>query len=390
MNKVEKNSKKSNLEMFATELKAKNHFIKASFGGFAGSGKSRTASELIKGVYKDLKIDAPLLIIDNEKGSRFLVKFFEDAGIKTFVKETVQIADVLQAFELLNSGEIGFLFVDSLSKVWYQYVRSYKSLNKKVFMTLQDWGKILPAWQETFSDRFVELSGNCVFTGRGGYTYDMEVNEETKKKEFSKSGVKMKLAGETPFEPDINVWMELEQEMKDGKAIVWREAQIMKDRSGLIDGKIFKNPTYKDFQPVVKYLLEIPTGEVAGETNTLNLSPSENFETINRKQEKEKLLDEIKGVFDLHGLGGTLGKELKQLKVAIINKVFGTTSMERIQEYDNTTLAIGKDSINELFVKIVDIEPESKLDFINSYNLESTKITVDNILGLPEKQTTLL
>ena len=379
---MEKTKTKSNLEMFATELKAKDHFIKASFGGFAGSGKSRTASELIKGIYKDLKIDSPLLIIDNEKGSRFLVKFFESAGIKTYVKETVQIGDVLQAFDLLNSGEIGFLFVDSLSKVWYQYVRDYKALNKKVFMTLQDWGKILPAWQETFSDRFVDLSGNCVFTGRGGYTYEMEVNEETKKKEFSKSGVKMKLAGETPFEPDINVWMELEQEMKDGKAIVWREAQIMKDRSGLIDGKTFKNPTYKDFQPVVKYLLKIPTGDVAGETNTTNLSPAENYDYINRKQEKEKLLDEIKGVFDLHGLGGTLGKELKQLKVAIINKVFGTTSMERIQEYDNQVLAEGKELTQELFVNLVDVEDSDKLEFVKNYNLNDKKITVENILGI--------
>jgi len=40
---------------------------------------------------------------------------------------------------------------------------------------------------------------------------------EQGKKEFSKSGVKMKLAGETPFEPDLNVWMELQQEIKDGE-----------------------------------------------------------------------------------------------------------------------------------------------------------------------------
>jgi len=380
-NKLEKQKEKSNLENFATQLAAKDHFIKASFGGFAGSGKSRTASELIKGIYKDLKLDSPLLIIDNEKGSRFLVKFFEDAGIKTYVKETVQLADIIGAFKLLNSGEVGFLFIDSLSKVWYQYVRDYKAVNKKTFMTLQDWGKILPSWQESFSDRFVDLSGNCVFTGRGGYTYDMEVNEETKKKEFNKSGVKMKLAGETPFEPDINVWMEMEQEIKDGKTIVWREAQIMKDRSGLIDGKTFKNPTYKDFQPVVKYLLAIPTGEVAGETLNQNLAPSENFESMNRRAEKEKLFDEIKGVFDLHGFGGTLGKEQKQLKVSIINQVFGTTSMERIQEFDNEILAEGKKTISDIFIGLVDIEPESKLDYVKNYDPSKKAVTLENILN---------
>ena len=378
---------KSKLQEFATKLKAKDHFIKASFGGFAGTGKTRTASEFIAGVYQDLKIKKPLLIVDNEKGSRFLVKFFEDKNIETYVKETVQLSDVIGSFRLLNEGEIGFLFIDSLSKVWYQYVRDYKELNgKKTFMTLQDWGKILPAWQEMFSDQFVNLDGNCVFTGRGGYTYDMEVNEETKKKEFNKSGVKMKLAGETPFEPDINVWMEMEQEMKDGKPIVWREAQIMKDRSGLIDGMTFKNPTYKDFQPVVKYLMQIPTGEVAGSTSNNNLAPSENFEYLNRKQEKEKLLDEIKGIFDLHGFGGNLGKELKQMKAMIINKVFDTTSMERIQDMDNKILTEGKELIAEMFTKLVDVEDSEKLKFIKDYEKKKKKITVENILGLPEKK----
>lgn len=378
---------KSKLQEIATKLKAKDHFIKASFGGFAGTGKTRTASEFIAGVYQDLKIKKPLLIVDNEKGSRFLVKFFEDKNIETYVKETVQLSDVIGSFRLLNEGEIGFLFIDSLSKVWYQYVRDYKELNgKKTFMTLQDWGRILPAWQEMFSDQFVNLDGNCVFTGRGGYTYDMEVNEETKKKEFNKSGVKMKLAGETPFEPDINVWMEMEQEMKNGKPIVWREAQIMKDRSGSIDGMTFKNPTYKDFQPVVKYLMQIPTGDVAGETSKNNLAPSENFEYLNRKRENERLMDEIKGIFDLHGLTGNMGKELKQMRAAILNTVFQTVSFERIMDMDNSTLTKGRDLINELFLSMADVEDSEKLKFIKDYDVNSKKITVENILGLPEKK----
>lgn len=380
---MEKKTKKNNsfnLKEFATPLMAKNHFIKFSIGGFAGAGKTKTASDIIKGCYKDLKIKEPLLLIDNEKGSRFLVKSFQDAGIETYVKETVQVADVLAAFKLLNQGEIGFLFIDSLSKVWYQYVRDYKTVNRKTFMTLQDWGKILPSWQEMFSDAFVDLNGNCAFTGRGGFTYDMEEDSETGKKAFQKSGVKMKLAGETPFEPDLNIWMELQQEMKNGKTVVWREAQIMKDRSGVIDGKTFKNPTYKDFQPVVKYLVDIPVGNIAGETSHNNLAPVENFDYIKMREEKEKLFDELKGIFDLHGMGGTLSKELKQRKVTLINKVFGTTSLERIQDMDNDILAEGKAKLNEILVKLIDVEEDFKMQFINDYDFKKTEITVDNIL----------
>ena len=162
------------LSDFASELVAKNQFVKVSIGGFAGSGKTKTGADFVSGSYKDLKCTKPVLIVDNEKGSRFLIPFFKQQGVEVLVKETSRLADVLQAMEYLKAGEIDYLFVDSLSKVWYQYVRDYKAKNRVTFMSLQDWGKILPAWQEEFSDRFVELAGNFLFTGRGGFQYEKE------------------------------------------------------------------------------------------------------------------------------------------------------------------------------------------------------------------------
>src|SRR5687768_9743778 len=108
-----------NLNDFASKMVAKGNFVKASFGGFAGSGKTKTASEFIAGAYKDLGLDKPILIIDNEKGSRFLIPFFkkELPQVEVYVKDTTSLADVLQAMDLLQKGEIGALFIDSLSKV---------------------------------------------------------------------------------------------------------------------------------------------------------------------------------------------------------------------------------------------------------------------------------
>ena len=205
-------------------------------------------------------------------------------------------------------------------------------------MTLQDWGKILPSWQEEFADRFVELSGNCVFTGRGGYTYDMEETENNGKtrKEFVKSGVKMKMAGETPFEPDLNIWMEQCQEMQDnGKPKVWREALIMKDRSSLIDGKTFINPTFKVFEPVVDYLIDIPKGEVVGASKKENLAPSENHAGYERRENVAIELENIKALFDQYKFG-TSGQD-KQRKILIFKKFIGTasaTSMEKMLPSD--------------------------------------------------------
>jgi len=44
------------LQSFASPLMAEDNYIKASLGGFQGSGKSRTASELIIGCYKEFEL----------------------------------------------------------------------------------------------------------------------------------------------------------------------------------------------------------------------------------------------------------------------------------------------------------------------------------------------
>lgn len=361
------------LKDFASTLAAENSFIKASFGGFAGSGKTRTASELIIGFYKKTGLKAPLLIIDNEKGSRFLVPMFNKAGIETYVKETVSLPDVLQAFKMLQSGEIGFLFIDSLTKVWYQYVRDYRSANRKTFMTLQDWGKILPAWQETFADVFVNTVGNIVFTGRGGYTYDMEENEETHKKEFVKSGVKMKMAGETPFEPDLNIWMELSQDIIEGRPVLSRLGLVMKDRSGLIDGKEFVNPTFKDFEPVIDYLLNVEKGEVKKESDTTNIAPSENYEQQNRRDRREIELEKIQNLMVKSGLGTS--NDDKKLKIAIMEKFFNTVAWAEVEKMNVDKLTLSREKIEEMF-QSWELLPDfqSRMQFIKDFNLNDMTV----------------
>lgn len=335
------------LEDFATDLVAGNRFVKAGFGGFAGSGKSRTASEFVIGTYRALGYTKPALIIDNEKGARFLRPLFAAAGIKAALKETTSLQDVLTAMDLLHTGEIEFLFIDSLTKVWYRYCREYLEKNRKTFMELQDWGKLLPKWQETFSDAFVQAGGSIVFTGRGGFSYEKEEDQRDpesgkvlKKGQFVKSGVKMKLAGETPFEPDLNVWMEQEQDIAaDGTLTVWREAQVMKDRSGLIDGKVFKNPTFADFAPFVRFLTEAPTGIVAGETSGRNLAPGENFDSHDWRRKLDVALDEIREeILRHHGHGMDAGtKAAKSETLERITKgVFppdGTRSWARVESF---------------------------------------------------------
>lgn len=339
------------LQDFATDLTAGNRFVKAAFGGFAGAGKSVTATEFVIGAYRDLGYEKPVLILDNEKGSRFLIPRFKRANIQAVLKETTSLADVLSAFDFLGSGEVSVLLIDSLTKVWYRYVREYMQVNRRTFMELADWGKLLPKWQEVFSDAFVQAPGSIIFTGRGGFTYEKEEDtrdERTgavKKGSFVKSGVKMKLAGETPFEPDLNVWMEQQQEIgADGALRVWREAHVMKDRASIIDGAVFVNPTYENFRPFVRYLLEVPVGEVAGESlPARDLAPSENYESFDRRRKREICLEEI--AEELAHLHPGSADAAKSARKELLEVLFETRSWKAVEAKSLDELLKGRNAL---------------------------------------------
>lgn len=337
------------LEDFATDMVASNRFVKACFGGFAGGGKSKTASDFVIGAYKDLGYSKPVLVIDNEKGSRFLIPAFRDAGIRAVLKDTTSVDDVLTGFDLLSAGEVEFVFIDSMTKVWYRFVREYMAKNRRVFMQLDDWGKVIPKWQEVFNDRFVEAQGSIAFTGRGGFEYEKEedTRDESgrlKKGGFVKSGVKMKMQGETPFEPDLNVWMQREEEFDDaGRLSVWREALVMKDRSGLIDGMTYKNPTYEVFAPFVRYLVDVPTGQVAGQSSTRSLAPGENFDGYDKRRQAEVALEEISEELNKMHPGST--EVNKAARKEMLEKIFGTRSWTAVTLKSLAALEDGRNRI---------------------------------------------
>jgi hypothetical protein len=338
------------LEDFATEMVARNRFIKAAFAGFAGSGKSTTATEFVIGAYRDFGYTKPVLVIDNEEGSRFLIPRFRSANIKAMLKVTTNVDDVLTAIDLLNAGEISFLFCDTLTKVWYRFVRDYQEKNRRAFMELNDWGKVIPKWQEIFADRVVAAQGSIVFTGRGGFEYEKEedtrdeVTGKVKKGQFVKSGVKMKMAGETPFEPDLNVWMSREEEFNsDGSLKVWRQALALKDRSGLIDGKVFIQPKYEDFAPFVRYLIDVPSGAVSGESSSKNLSPGENYDGYDRARKKDIALEETAEELSRMHPGAT--EAAKTARKDLLEKVFGTRSWKAVEAMAFQAVIDGRDKV---------------------------------------------
>lgn len=243
----------SKYEGFFEPLANTDPFFKAAFQGHAGSGKTFTAAHLARGLYKYLDLSGPIVIFDTEQTSKFLKPIFTQYGIEVLVKRSRSLTDLVQTFDFCESEKAPILIVDSITHVYENFIEAYKRTKKRSFIQFQDWNFLKPEWKKLFSDRLVNSPIHVIFTGRQGYTYDQEVDEETGKKELVKTGVKMKAESETAYEPDLLVMMERWQDPKTYKHI--HRATILKDRSNLIDGASFDDPDWDTFKPVVDFLL---------------------------------------------------------------------------------------------------------------------------------------
>lgn len=328
------------LQNFFTPIGNTKPYLKAALQGFAGSGKTYTAGLLAIGLHKRIESKKPIIIFDTEAASKFLKPVLAEAGIEALVRESRSMEDLRKTMDAMRNGAGDILLIDSLSHLWENFLEAYKQKVRRTRLEFQDWGIIKPTWKTEFSDPFVRDPYHVIMTGRAGYEYESEVNEETHKREIFKSGVKMKVEGETAYEPDLLVMMERYENILGEKKEVWREATVLKDRSTTIDGKTFKNPSYADFSSTIEVMLANPTDnvEVQPEGNAALLFKTED-EKWEWRRNHDKALEELEA-FLVSVAPGQSSNE-KKFKVDILYQTFGTASWTAIKELKTEDIVEG-------------------------------------------------
>lgn len=341
------------MENLFKKLENNRPFLKMAFEGFAGDGKTYTATQVAIGIHKLIGSTKPIALFDTEKAFKALKPQFDEAGIEAIVNdEHRSLAALNQAIKWCEGGGADILIIDSITHVWEEFLRAYLNRPDKHGnaisrnrLEFQDWGVLKPTWKEQFSTPFVMAKCHIIFTGRAGFEYTDERNEETGKREIFKSGIKMKAETETAFEPDILVLMQKVSDLISPEKSIHREATVVKDRTTQIDGKTFKNPTFESFYPAIKILLDGTIRDLVGGTIPDTFEEFENRYSQSAK-DREVLLAEIDGAFQLMGVAGT-GANDKQIKVWVINQVFGVNSLEGVSKQSNTKIRAGLETLKE-------------------------------------------
>lgn len=314
--------------------KAENTSAYAKVGllGFAGGGKSYTASHIatgLVGLMRRAGLDAglrPVYFLDTETGADWVEPIFRDEGIDLHTAKTRAFFDLLAAIREAEQGA-SVLIVDSISHFWRELCDTYLKTKKRKRLEFQDWSVLKAEWGR-FTDLFVNSGVHIVMCGRAGFEYDY-FEDSDGKKQLEKTGIKMKAETETGYEPSLLVLMERRMDMETRK--VYRVGHVLKDRAARLDGKEFKNPKFKDFLPHFQALnfggqqLGVDTTRDSGELFDSNGDSDWRREA----REKDIALDEIMEVLVKYYPGQTA--EAKKAKADLLERFGGTRSWERIK-----------------------------------------------------------
>lgn len=341
-------------------------FAKIGIYGAAGTGKTRAAYEIAKGLIKDKGLEKPVAFFDTEKGSDWILPLFKADGIQCAVKKSRTFKDLMTMIELAEK-EASILIVDSISHVWRELQQSFleqhnrdrfdmmcrkgsKEWAEKNFrpankLEFQHWNVIKPTWAR-FTDKYLNSNLHIIVNGRAGTMYEYQENESGKK-ELIQSGTRMATEKELSYEPSLLI--ELIRKQLNGKESLF--AVIEKDRSDTINGKEFELMTYKDIKPHIDFINIGGTGKTVDfnkngsgkmfEGNTIE--PQDEF--ASEKREREIACEEIKGFLELKFPG--TGAEAKKQKNELINEMFKTLSWTKVENMPSGTLKEGLKKLRE-------------------------------------------
>lgn len=316
--------------------------------GFAGSGKSRTATEIAIGL-SIMHGRRPVAYIDTESGVDFLKPLYDAAKVPLKVAKTRAFSDAVNLFgEAVRKG-CCCIVLDSVTHIWLEIIESYiRAVGRKGGLAIKDWGRLKQEWRK-LTDAYLNAPIHAILCGRAKWEYEMEVNEETEKKELVKAGTTMSTEKDMGYEPSILLEME---RIKTQKGIEnW--CMVLKDRTDTMNGSRILRPTFKHFEPIIRAL------NIGGEHMVIDTSRSSQsmFAGEGSGGERRRLceieIEEIQAMLVKVGLDGQ-SADAKARRIALLEQTFGTSSKTAIESMQLEQLQKGRRAMERvLFAPVV-------------------------------------
>ncbi len=299
------------------KAKAEQAALKMGIYGPPGSGKTFTALLLAEGLGNYAK--KRVAYVDTEHGTDFYCQRVPTRPVHPEAFDfdaiyTRALTEVSSAVRNLDTNEYGVVIIDSITHLWEAARAAYDGRQTKIgTIPMQAWGKIKKPYKDLMAN-LLSSPMHVIICGRQGVEY--ETDEETD--ELKAIGVKMKAEGETPYEPHILIRMEAIKPKKTNETATIM-AYAEKDRTGILSGRSFANPTFESLCAPLMGLL----GDKQAQMETGDESATKDAEALagqerEREAESAKYLRELSAKIDLaqdstalKAIGKEITKEVK-------------------------------------------------------------------------------
>lgn len=283
--------------------------LKVQFYGPGGSGKSWTAALLAIGLAREAGPGAKVFWIDTgEHGVDWLVALFRDAGVPLFIVKTRHVDEVagadkdkLGAIGEAASSGAAVLVLDQATDLYHEVLEGFR--RRRLEIPVGERDAIRDQMRE-LHEKLKAVAIHTIVVARAKDEWGDEVDAGGSRRSF-RSGLRIDADAGAAYASALTILMERVPFPRgttgDERALTvacsyckaapsercrslkvgedgsesfgeerrahaprlelaeevthFRRATIEKDRSGKIDGRVFKNPTFRSFAPVVEALL---------------------------------------------------------------------------------------------------------------------------------------
>lgn len=344
----------------------KQAFAKVGIYGAAGSGKSRTATEIAIGLHKAIKSTKPIAVFDTEPAFSWLLPIFEKEGIELLVADESRAFVDLMQFTSEAEQVADIVIVDSITHVWRDLQASYlaklnatrKQYNKKPYSALefQHWGPIKEQWGQ-FTNKFLSSKMHMIVCGRAGSVYEYQDKDDgSGKKELISTGTKMATEKELAYEPSLLIEMIAE---RDNNKII-NTALIQKDRADKLNGAMIQFPSFKKLS---KHFDCLNLGgqhfsDMGAKDSQSAFGDYDEGGFDVEKRQREIWSEEVQGLLTKHYPGQTV--EHKQTKIGLLEMAFQTRSWTKIENMRSSEIKKGFEMLKSYLEPEQSQEQENK------------------------------
>jgi hypothetical protein len=299
------------------KAKAEQAALKIGMYGPPGSGKSFTSLLIAEGLAK--LTNKRIAYVDTEHGTDFYCKTVPSRKVHPEAFDfdglySRSITEVAESVKSLKPEEYAVVVIDSITHLWEAARAAYAGrVTSAGTIPFHAWGKIKKPYKDLLS-YLLSSPMHVIICGRQGVEY--ETDEETE--ELKAVGVKMKAEGETPYEPHILLRMEVIKPKKTNE-IASIVAYAEKDRTGVLAGRSFINPTYESICIPLLGLLggtqaHMQTEDEASMRDSETLTQQDKdreIESMDLLRELSAKIDLCKTMTDLKAIGKEITTETK-------------------------------------------------------------------------------